>query len=55
MVNVKLEHHLTRPRTLSYEVSAFINVLVGVRVVFLPDCLLVLFLLIYRGVGAFLK
>ena len=53
----KLECHLARSYTLPYEVSAFIyiNVLVGVRVVFLPDCFLVLFLLIYRGVGAFLK
>ena len=51
----KLECHLARSYTLPYEVFAFINVLVGVRVVFLPDCLLVLFLLIYRGVGAFLK
>ena len=27
----------------------------GVRVVFLPDCPLVLFLLKYKGVGAFLN
>ena len=26
MVNVKLEHHLTRPRTLPYEVSDFIYI-----------------------------
>ena len=31
------------------------NVLVGVRVVFLLDCPLVLFLLKYKGVGAFLN
>ena len=31
------------------------NVLVGVRVVFLPDCFLVLSLLKYRDVGAFKK
>ena len=31
------------------------NVLVGVRVAFLPDCLLVLSLLKHRGVGAFLN
>ena len=31
------------------------NVLVGVRVVFLPDCPLVLSLLKHRGVGAFLN
>ena len=31
------------------------NVLVVVRVVFLPDCSLVLFLLKYKGVGAFVN
>ena len=31
------------------------NVLVGVRVVFLPECLLVLSLLTHRGVGVFLN
>ena len=31
------------------------NILVGVRVIFLPDCPLVLFLLKYKGVGAFLN
>ena len=31
------------------------NVLVGVRIVFLPDCPLVLFLLKHRGVGVFLN
>ena len=31
------------------------NVLVGVRVVFLPDCPLVLSVLKHRGVGAFLN
>ena len=31
------------------------TVLVGVKVVFLPDCPLVLSLLQHRGVGAFLK
>ena len=31
------------------------NVLVGVRVVFLPDCPLILFLLKYKGVSAFLN
>ena len=31
------------------------NVLVGVRIVFLPDCPLILFLLKHRGVGVFLN
>ena len=31
------------------------NALVGVKVIFLPDCPLVLFLLKYKGVGAFLN
>ena len=31
------------------------NILVGVRVSFLPDCPLILFLLKYGGVGAFLN
>ena len=31
------------------------NVLVGVRIAFLPDCPLVLSLLKYKGVGAFLN
>ena len=31
------------------------NVLVGIRVVFLPDCPLILSLLKYRGVRAFLN
>ena len=31
------------------------SVLVGVRVVFLPDCLLILSLLKYKGVGVFLN
>ena len=31
------------------------NVLVGVRVIFLPDCYLVLFLLKHRGIEAFLN
>ena len=43
-------------KKLTGEWSYFLgNVLVGVRVVFLLDCLLVLFLLKYKGVGAFLN
>ena len=38
------------------EYSYFLgNVLVGVRVAFLPECPLILSLLKYRGVGAFLN
>ena len=43
-------------KNLTGEWSYFLyNVIVGVRVVFLPDCPLVLFLLKYKGVGAFLN
>ena len=45
-----------KKKKLTREWSYFLgNVLVGVRVVFLLDCPLVLFLLKYKGVGAFLK
>ena len=41
---------------LTGELSYFLdNVLVGVRVAFLPECPLVLSLLKHRGVGAFLN
>ena len=41
---------------LTGELSYFLgNVLVGVRVTFLPECPLVLSLFKYRGVGAFLN
>ena len=43
-------------KKLTGEWSYFLgNVLVGLRIVFLPDCPLVLFLLKYKGVGAFLN
>ena len=43
-------------KKLTGEWSYFLgNVLVGVRVVFLPDCPLVLFLLKYKDVRAFLN
>ena len=49
-INKRIKKKLTR------EWSYFLgNVLVRVRVVFLPDCPLVLFLLKYKGVGAFLN
>ena len=43
-------------KKLTREWSYFLgNVLVRVRVVFLPDCPLILFLLKYKGVGVFLN
>ena len=43
-------------KKLTREWSYFLgNILVGVRIVFLPDCPLVLSLLKYKGVGAFLN
>ena len=45
-----------KKKKLTGEWSYFLgNVLVGLRIVFLPDCPLVLFLLKYNGVGAFLN